>query len=84
LISGAPKPKDPPKFKVITKQFNPSICTCGDHGCEPHYRLEREVVWLEKEVDCKTERELKEVDEMADMVASSNSSINEITQKFEL
>ncbi|XP_060578914.1 phosphatidylinositol 4-phosphate 5-kinase-like [Ruditapes philippinarum] len=78
------KPKDPPKFKVITKLFNPSICTCGDHGCEPHYRMEREVVWLEKEVDSKTGRDMQEVDKMVVMAASSNSNINEITKKLEI
>jgi hypothetical protein len=46
--------------------------------------MEREVVWLEKEVDSKTGRDMQEVDKMADMEASSNSNINEITKKLEI
>jgi hypothetical protein len=39
----------PPKMKIVTKKFNPSYCTCGEHGCEPRYRMEREIVWLNNE-----------------------------------
>lgn len=35
---------------VETKRFNPSFCTCGEHDCEPRYRMERRVLWTNKEI----------------------------------
>ncbi|XP_045169972.2 uncharacterized protein LOC123532567 isoform X2 [Mercenaria mercenaria] len=46
---------------VVTRKFNPSVCTFGVHGCEPHYRMEREVVWSNKEAKNKEGRKLREV-----------------------
>ncbi|XP_045187677.2 uncharacterized protein LOC123545422 [Mercenaria mercenaria] len=56
-----PKPSTQPKMMVVTREFNPSICTCGEHGCEPHYRMEREVVWSNKEAKSKEDRALREI-----------------------
>ncbi|XP_053376689.1 uncharacterized protein LOC123529504 [Mercenaria mercenaria] len=55
-----PNPSTHPKMIVVTKEFNPSVCTCGEHGCAPHYRMEREVVWSSKKVTNEADRELKE------------------------
>ncbi|XP_045191278.2 uncharacterized protein LOC123548110 [Mercenaria mercenaria] len=56
-----PKPPSPPKMMVVTREFNPSVCTCGEHGCVPHYRMEREVIWSNKEVRKEADINVKEV-----------------------
>ncbi|XP_053376694.1 uncharacterized protein LOC123530233 [Mercenaria mercenaria] len=49
-----------PKMIVLTREFNPSVCTCGEHGCVTHYRMEREVVWSSKKARNEAYWELKE------------------------
>ncbi|XP_045189840.1 uncharacterized protein LOC123547097 [Mercenaria mercenaria] len=56
-----PKPPTPPKMMVVTREFNPSVCTCGEHDCAPHYRMEREVLWSNKKFRNEADRELKKM-----------------------
>lgn len=57
LFSGPPKKPELPKMIVETVRFNPSVCTCGEHGCEPRYRMEKRVLWTNKEI-CMEKQEL--------------------------
>ncbi|XP_045188002.2 uncharacterized protein LOC123545758 [Mercenaria mercenaria] len=55
-----PKPPTPLKMMVVTKEFNPSVCTCGEHSCVPQYRMEREVVWSNKEMKTEEGERIKQ------------------------
>ncbi|XP_053376699.1 uncharacterized protein LOC128547665 [Mercenaria mercenaria] len=74
-----PIPPTPPKMIVITREFNPSVCTCGEHGCDPHYRMEKEVVWSSKKARNEAERELKE-DIQAERGAKAHRELKEDIQ----
>lgn len=44
---------------VETVRFNPSVCTCGEHGCEPKFRMEKRVLWTDKEIVTREQEEKK-------------------------
>ncbi|XP_045188009.2 surface protein P113-like [Mercenaria mercenaria] len=54
------KPPTPPKMMVVTKEFNQSVCTCSEHSCGPQYRMEREVVWSNKEMKTEEGERIKQ------------------------
>ncbi|XP_045166653.2 uncharacterized protein LOC123530033 [Mercenaria mercenaria] len=74
-----PTPPTPPKMLVLTREFNPSVCTCGEHSCVPHYRMEREVIWSSKKAINEAERELKE-DIQAERSANAHRELKEDIQ----
>ncbi|XP_045215582.2 protein qua-1-like [Mercenaria mercenaria] len=81
LLQGADQPKQscPPKMVVDTIRFNLSVCTCGEHGCQPHYRMERKVRWISEEVNTASKESKSEamIKETGMRCKSGNGSVKE-------